>query len=101
MQQAFGKYLMFHNRLDKVFRHLGRQARRQEISCYRIYDHDLTEFPFIIELYEGRLYVSEYRRRHGLTDEEHEAWLDECSRIMSEITGVQEADIFYRMRQRK
>jgi 23S rRNA (cytosine1962-C5)-methyltransferase len=42
---------MFRNRLAKVSRHVGRQAKRQGISCYRVYDHDLPEFPFCIEFY--------------------------------------------------
>jgi 23S rRNA (cytosine1962-C5)-methyltransferase len=60
----------------------------------------LPEFPFIIENYEGRLYVSEYKRRHGLSDEAHQHWIEECLRIMSEVTGVAEAAIFQKLRQR-
>lgn len=92
---------MFRNRLEKVYRHLGKQARRQGITCYRIYDHDLPEFPFIIEDYEGRLYVSEYKRRHGLSDEEHERWLEECLVIMSSVTGIAREMVFTKLRQRK
>lgn len=92
---------MFSNRLEKVYRHLSKQARRQGIVCYRVYDHDLPEFPFILELYEDKLYVSEYRRRHGLSDEEHEQWLAECTRIMSEVLAVLPENIFLKIRQRK
>ena len=35
------KLIMFQNRLTKVFRHLGKQAKRAGVSCYRVYDHDL------------------------------------------------------------
>lgn len=101
MQQPFGKYLMFRNRLEKLHRHLSKQAKKQGISCYRIYDHDLPEFPFIIEVYEGRLYVSEYRRRHSMNDEDHEAWLEECKKIMVFVLSVPREDIFFRLRQRK
>jgi 23S rRNA (cytosine1962-C5)-methyltransferase len=101
MQQAFGKYLMFHNRLEKVYRHLGKQAKKQGISCYRIYDHDLPEFPFLIELYEDKVYVSEYKRRHSMSDEQYEAWLEECKKIMVEVLKVTEENIFLKMRQRK
>jgi 23S rRNA (cytosine1962-C5)-methyltransferase len=101
MEQAFGKFLMFRNRLEKVYRHLSKQARRQGITCYRVYDHDLPEFPFIIEVYGDRLSVSEYRRRHALTEEAHEQWLDECSKIMSEVISVPVEQIYFRLRQRK
>lgn len=101
MQQAFGKSLMFKNRLEKVYRHLSKGAKRQGISCYRIYDHDLPEFPFIIEVYEDKLYVSEYKRRHALSDEEHEQWLEECKSIMADVLGIGIENIFIKLRQRK
>src|SRR5215208_3151487 len=101
MKQPFGKFLMFQNRLEKVYKHRSRQARRQSITCYRVYDHDLPEFPFIIEVYEDKLYVSEYKRRHGLNDEEYENWLGECKKIMSGVIGVSPGNIFLKIRQRK
>jgi 23S rRNA (cytosine1962-C5)-methyltransferase len=101
MQHSFDKFLSFRNRLEKVYRHLSKQARRQGISCYRIYDHDLPEAPFIIEVYEDKLYVSEYKRRHHLSEEAHEQWLDECLAIMASVTGISVENIYVKMRQRK
>lgn len=101
MNQPFGKLLSFQNRLEKMYRHLGKTARRQGIRCYRIYDHDLPEAPFIIEVYGDRLYVSEYKRRHSLSDEAHDAWLEECVTIIGRITGIDQQNIFLRLRQRK
>lgn len=101
MEQSFDKYLMFRNRLEKVYRHLSKQARRQHISCFRVYDHDLPEFPFLIEVYENRLYVSEYKRRHNLGEEEHEQWLETCKSVMEEVLGIPKTEIYLRMRQRK
>jgi 23S rRNA (cytosine1962-C5)-methyltransferase len=101
MEQAFNKFLMFRNRLKKVYKHLSRQAQRQGVSCYRIYDHDLPEFPFVIELYEDKVYMAEYKRRHSLNDEEYELWWKESSKVITEITGVGEENIFFKMRKRK
>jgi 23S rRNA (cytosine1962-C5)-methyltransferase len=101
MQQPFDKYLMFQNRLEKLYRHLSKQARRQSITCYRIYDHDLPEFPFIIEVYEDKLYVSEYKRKHAMTDEEHKEWLEGCKKVMTEVLQISEPNIFLKLRQRK
>jgi 23S rRNA (cytosine1962-C5)-methyltransferase len=101
MNHTPGKILMFRNRLEKVFRHLGKQARRQGISCYRIYDHDIPEFPFIIEVYGDKLYVSEYKRQHQLTEELHEAWLEEATAVMSEVIGIERKDIYLKLRKRK
>ncbi|MCW3073729.1 MAG: methyltransferase protein [Flaviaesturariibacter sp.] len=101
MHQPFDKYLIFRNRLQKVFRHLSKQAARQGITCYRVYDHDLPEAPFIIEVYEDKLYVSEYKRRHHLDEEAYEQWLHESKVIMSEVIGVAYENIYLKLRQRK
>ena len=92
---------MFVNRLTKVYRHRSKQAKRQQITCYRLYDHDLPEFPFAIDFYEDKLNLSEYRRRHGMTEEEHEQWLNESLKVISDVTGVSIEKIFMRQRQRK
>jgi 23S rRNA (cytosine1962-C5)-methyltransferase len=101
MEQAFGKYLMFQNRLEKVYRHISKQARRQKITCYRVYDHDLPEFPLLIEVYEDKVYVSEYKRKHDLTDEEHEDWLENCKKIIAEFLNAPVQNIFLKLRQKK
>ena len=43
----------FINRLRKNLRHLGRWARREGISCYRLYDADLPEYAVCL-LYTSR-----------------------------------------------
>lgn len=91
---------MFYNRLLKVYKHRHKQAKRMNISCYRVYDHDLPEFPFAIEFYEDRIYLAEYLRRHGMTDEEHDAWLDTCIDVISEITGIKKEYVFVRQRKK-
>jgi 23S rRNA (cytosine1962-C5)-methyltransferase len=95
------KYEMFRNRLTKVYKHIGKQARRQHVTCYRVYDHDLPEFPFCIEIYEQNIYIAEYRRRHTLTEEEHEQWLEDCIQIISEILELPSDNVYIKQRQRK
>ena len=99
--QATDKLQMFENRLVKVFRHISKQAKRQHIACFRIYDHDLPEFPLCIELYDDKLYIAEYRRHHGMTDEAHEAWLDAALLIVEKVMGVPQENIYTKQRQRK
>jgi 23S rRNA (guanine2069-N7)-methyltransferase len=95
------KLIMFRNRLVKVFRHVNRQAKRLNVSCYRIYDHDLPEFPFCIEVYEDKLYVAEYKRRHGMTEEEHDEWMEKSMGVIAEVLSVKKENIFLKLRQRK
>ena len=95
------KFIMFRNRLEKVFRHLGRQAKRLKVSCYRVYDHDLPEFPFCIEIYEDKLYVAEYKRQHGLTEQQHQDWTRKSVEAMSEVFHVDRENIFLKERKVK
>lgn len=92
---------MFQNRLLKVWKHFSKLARRQEIACYRFYDHDLPEFPFAIDWLAGVVHAAEYKRRHGMEDEEHAAWLDACKTTISTVLEIALENIFMKVRQRK
>lgn len=48
-----GSAQMVLNRLIKNIRHLGRWARQQQISCYRLYDQDLPDYAMALDLYTG------------------------------------------------
>ncbi|MFT4152803.1 class I SAM-dependent methyltransferase [Parafilimonas sp.] len=92
---------MFQNRLLKVYKHKSKQAKRLNISCYRVYDHDLPEFPFAIELYADKIYVAEYRRRHAMNEEEHEGWLQQSFEIISDVLQLPVENIYSRERKRQ
>lgn len=95
------KLIMFRNRLEKVFRHRSKQARRLVVSCYRVYDHDLPEFPFCIEWYGDKLYVAEYKRNHSMTEPEHDSWMEDSMTVIMEVLQVKKENIFLKLRQRK
>ncbi len=94
------KFKMFENRLFKNYKHRLKQAKRLNISCWRVYDHDLPEFPICIEIYENYIYIAEYNRRHSLNEEEHEIWLSETKGIISTITGIAIENMYLRVRKR-
>lgn len=92
---------MLRNRLTKVYRHIGKQARRQGITCYRIYDHDLPEFALCIERYGDNLYLAEYKRKFEMAETEHEAWLEECIVLICDVLQMPVENVFIKERQRK
>lgn len=95
------KFQMFENRLAKVLKHLRKTAKRQGITCFRLYDRDLPEFPLIIELYEDKVYVAEYRSQHSLDDEAYEQWLENSLDVIAKVLEVSRNDLYLRTRQRK
>ena len=92
---------MFQNRLLKMWKHYSKLARRQNIACYRFYDHDLPEFPFAIEWYNGVAHAAEYKRRHGMEDAGHDEWLDACKSTIGRVLEILPESIYMKIRQRK
>ena len=94
------KLIMFRNRLEKMLRHRSRQARKMGVTCYRVYDHDLPEFPFCIEYYGEQLYVAEYLRHHGMDDEMYAVWLSDSLQCIAAVCKIPAEKIFLRQRKR-
>ena len=92
---------MFENRLVKVYKHRSKQAKRMGVTCYRLYDKDLPEFPVSIDLYEGNVCLSEYRAKHNLTEEEHLDWLEGTVAVIAEVLGITDEHIYTKERRRK
>lgn len=90
----------FANRLQKVNRHISRWAGRQGITCYRIYDMDMPEFPFCIDMYESYVHVAEYKTNHKMTEEEHNKWLHDCTIVISDTLETAQEHIFLKERKK-
>lgn len=90
---------MFANRLRKMYRHTGKWARRQGVTCFRVYDADIPEFPIAVDVYEDYLHVAEYQRNHPLTDEAFAHWRSGCREVLSEVFGIPSNRLFYKERQ--
>lgn len=93
------KFEMLANRVRKNAKHLGKWAKREGVTCWRIYDRDIPELPLTIDTYEGALVVNDYRH----TDEAGErgggdAWLEEAVAAAREAAGATEA--FVKQRER-
>lgn len=78
----------FRNRLLKNARHWGKWAKRQGISCYRMYDRDVPEFPVIVDYYEGRVHLQEVQTGWVESLEDHEAWLAEIQAACAEVLQI-------------
>ena len=51
---------MLANRLQKNFSHLQKWAKRNQINCYRVYDADLPEYAYAIDIYNDYAVFQEY-----------------------------------------
>ena len=97
---------MFANRLKKNLDKFSSWARREQVSCYRMYDADMPEYAFAIDLYQsdpagsaGRwLYVQEYAPPATVDREKARARREEAISVLPEVTGLPASAIYWRTR---
>lgn len=84
---------MFANRLKKNARHLGKWAKREAVTCWRIYDKDIPELPVTVDSYEGALVINDYR-----IDPTDQTWLDALAEAARNALDAK--DVFIKRRER-
>lgn len=87
----------FANRLKKNFKQLAKWAKRNEITCYRIYDHDIPEYPFCVDIYEDCIHVSAYLSRYQ-SIEEQDDYVNEAGGVIAEVLNIPGEKIFVKHR---
>ncbi len=98
----------FANRLRKNLAHRKKWARRRGITCFRIYDRDVPQFPFAIDWYEAvapraetHLHVQEIDTGWKMTDAEYTAWLVAVCDAIREVCAIPAAQLHLKRRERQ
>ena len=91
----------FANRVRKNQRHLGKWARRRGIGCYRVYDAELHDYAFAIDLYQSgelHLHVQEYAPPKHVDRARAEKRLRDALAALQEIFELPAERIHYKLR---
>lgn len=67
--------VMLANRLRKNLKHIGRWAQQKGIECYRLYDADMPEYSFAIDVYKDeqqviRAHMQEYKAPASISEDD-------------------------------
>jgi 23S rRNA (guanine2445-N2)-methyltransferase / 23S rRNA (guanine2069-N7)-methyltransferase len=100
---------MFANRLRKNLQRLGPWAEREHIDCFRVYDADMPEYAFAIDLYgQGarelagpgarHVYVQEYAPPKSVDQESARERRREALAVLPEVLGVPISHVHSRVR---
>jgi len=54
-------YNTIKNRLDKSYKHKKKWAQRENLEAYRLYEKDIPDFPFIVDVYKDHAVIFEKR----------------------------------------
>ena len=92
---------MFANRLKKNLKTLGKWARQQDISCYRLYDADMPEFAVAIDLYGDWAHVQEYAAPASISEEKAQARLQDVLVALPQVLGIPASQVVLKQRQRQ
>jgi 23S rRNA (guanine2445-N2)-methyltransferase / 23S rRNA (guanine2069-N7)-methyltransferase len=92
---------MFANRLRKNLQRLDPWALREKIDCFRVYDADMPEYAFAIDLY-GRgtrqVYVQEYAPPKTVDQESARERRREALAVLPDVLSVPVSQIHSRVR---
>lgn len=92
---------MFANRLKKNLKTLGKWARQQNISCYRLYDADMPEFAVAIDLYDGWAHVQEYAAPASISEDKAQARLQDVLVALPQVLDIPSDRVVLKQRLRQ
>lgn len=95
---------MLANRLRKNLKELGRWARREQISCYRVYDADLPEYALAVDLYEADerwVHVQEYQAPATIEPAKARSRVREGLAAVMQVLEVPEHHLVVKVRKRQ
>ena len=100
--------LPLRNRLQKNAKHLQRWARRNGVSCYRVYDADLPEFSFSLDRYQSEidpaidwLHLQEYQAPASIDPEVAAQRIELAQQVVGEVFAVPQNRLFCKTRSRQ
>ncbi|MCO6506149.1 MAG: class I SAM-dependent methyltransferase [Snodgrassella sp.] len=91
----------FVNRLGKNIKHLRKWAQRQGLEAWRMYDRDIPQYPFAIDIYADHVHLQEYDTGWLMRQSEYEDWLTEVIDAVVFVTGLPREHIHLKRRQRQ
>lgn len=91
----------FANRLGKNIQHLRKWAKRQDLQAWRMYDRDVPQYPFAIDIYGEHIHLQEYDTGWLMHQSEYEAWIAEVMEAIVFVTGLPLENIHFKRRIRQ
>ncbi len=91
----------FINRLGKNIKHQLKWAKRQQLEAWRIYDKDIPQFPFAVDVYGEHIHLQEYDTGWLMHPEEYRQWLADVCEAVQFVTGFPTQNIHLKQRARQ
>lgn len=96
------------NRLHKNAKHLARWAKRNGVSCYRLYDADLPEYSFALDVYQSEIsslrrwyHLQEYQAPKIIDADKAEARFELAKQAVRQVFEIDDTMLFCKTRKRQ
>ncbi len=96
----------FANRVRKDYKHLSKWARREGVTCWRVYDADLPDFAVAVDLYDcsdgvRRVVVAEYEAPSEIDPVAAGIRLKQATAAVADVLDVAPAEVRVKVRRRQ
>lgn len=88
---------MFINRFLKNNKHRSKQAAKKDLNAYRVYDADLPEYAFAIDIEGNQVTVAEYQAPKTVDPVKVTRRRNEVLSVIAELLEVEAGQVFYQM----
>ncbi|MBD65002.1 MAG: hypothetical protein CME62_07325 [Halobacteriovoraceae bacterium] len=61
---------LIYNRLRKNFKQLNKQLKKHNFNAYRLYEKDIPEYPYIVDVYDNKAVIYEKGKKLDFSDTE-------------------------------
>ncbi|MBR6026639.1 MAG: class I SAM-dependent methyltransferase [Neisseriaceae bacterium] len=95
------KFISLSNRIAKNYKHLRKMMHKSQIEAYRIYDRDLPEFPFAIDIYANHLHIQEYDTGWKISEQDYQEWIDNVIQAVCAASNIDIKNIHLKKRSRQ
>ena len=89
------------NRIARVFKHRRKWARRTAVTCFRVYDRDIPDQPFVCDWYDGEAVVWTLTRTRNETPEQQTEWVAMVRAAVAQGLGLADDAIHLKERRRQ
>jgi 23S rRNA (guanine2445-N2)-methyltransferase / 23S rRNA (guanine2069-N7)-methyltransferase len=94
--------------LQKNSKHLRRWAKRKGVSCYRLYDADLPEFAFALDVYQSEFsaslywyHMQEYQAPKTIDEDKAENRIELARQAVKQVFEIDESMLYCKTRRRQ
>lgn len=97
----FNESSSFGNRLAKNLKQLQKWAKKEGLSCYRLYDADIPEYNVAVDWYDGEVVVHEYAAPATVDEHVSQKRLFDVVNQVPQVLGISSDKMILKVREKQ